>query len=424
MNSIKLLGLNELKNTPLIASISGGVDSMVLLDLLIKENYQIIVVHFNHNKRLESLAEANALKDYTSKRNIPFEYIQLEPINDNFQAEAHKLRKKHLIEIAKKYQSKHIITAHHLNDLAETILMKLSRGSNLYGYAGMQIAHQEKEMTYLKPLLHEKKQTLYDYATAHDLMYFEDASNQADTYTRNRFRNHIVVALEKENNQFLEKTLQFSNLINETSNYILKQVKPYLTKDKLNVTEFNTLDVVLKKAILSKKMEENNIEVTNQKLEDAIHFLSTSGPNQSLDLSKDYVLQRVYNQAQIRQKSSPKPFKMQLDLNALNILPNMGYITFLKDQFNSSNYEIKLCYNKLALPLYVRSRENGDTLIFPYGKKKLKDFYIDHKIPKYLRDTDLIITDCNNQILAVLGRYYNKVETNNEQLTLVYKRGI
>ncbi|MFA7376743.1 MAG: ATP-binding protein, partial [Acholeplasmataceae bacterium] len=52
MNNIKLLGLNELKNTPLIASISGGVDSMVLLDLLIKENYQIIVVHFNHNKRL------------------------------------------------------------------------------------------------------------------------------------------------------------------------------------------------------------------------------------------------------------------------------------------------------------------------------------------------------------------------------------
>lgn len=424
MNPIELIGLDNLNNSTLVLSVSTGVDSMVLLDLLLKKNYSVVVVHFNHNKREASVTEANYLKTYCEERNIPFEYFILNINQDNFQNEAHALRYKHLEDVAKKYHTPYILTAHHLNDLAETILMKLSRGSNLFGYAGMQPILNRHDNILIKPLLYEKKERLYEYAKMHDITYFEDHSNKEDTYTRNRFRNHIIPELIDENSQFLEKTKQFSNLVSEASNYITKQAKPYLEKDRLNLREFNQLDTIIKKTILGHKFEMKNIEITNQKLEDSINFLSNTGPNQSLDLSKDYILQVTYHLAEIKHKTAHKPFKMELMLDSLNILPNMGYITFLKEQFNSSYYEIKLCYNKLALPLYVRNRQPGDMLYFPYGRKKLKDFYIDKKIPKHLRETDLIITDKNDQILAVLGRYYNRLEENNEELTLVYKRGI
>jgi tRNA(Ile)-lysidine synthase len=102
----------------------------------------------------------------------------------------------------------------------------------------------------------------------------------------------------------------------------------------------------------------------------------------------------------------------------------MGYVTFLDDTSNISVYEIKLCYNKLALPLWARHRESGDILEMPYGHKKLKDFYIDKKIPLDQRDKDIVITDNHNRILAVLGRYYNQSTDLTDSIKLRYKRGI
>jgi tRNA(Ile)-lysidine synthetase-like protein len=101
----------------------------------------------------------------------------------------------------------------------------------------------------------------------------------------------------------------------------------------------------------------------------------------------------------------------------------MGFVTFLDAPSNSSFYEIKLCYNKLALPLVARQRQPGDVLEFPYGKKKLKDYYIDHKIPMHIRDRDIIIADQTGRILSVLGRYYNTSTDLDSVIKLRYKRG-
>ena len=161
-----------------------------------------------------------------------------------------------------------------------------------------------------------------------------------------------------------------------------------------------------------------------KKINGLVTFLLNAGPNQSYQLNEQYVFQKNYKHAFIKTKNEPVSFNVKLDIDAFNVLPNMGYITFLNSQFNSSNYEINLCYNKIALPLWARTRKNGDTLVFSYGKKKLKDFYIDKKIPKHLRDSDIIITDNDGQILAVLGRYYNQLASNTNKISLVYKRGI
>ncbi|MCU0105592.1 tRNA lysidine(34) synthetase TilS [Acholeplasma vituli] len=417
--------LKPFMDHPWVISVSTGVDSMVLLDMALKMNHPVIVAHFNHQKRDASVIEAAYLKSYCEKKHIPFEYIVLHIEGNNFQDEAHHLRKMHLEKIAHKYNTPYILTAHHSNDLAETILMKLSRGSNLLGYSGFQMVSKRNEFIYLKPLLNFSKDMLYDYAKTHEVHFFEDASNLENHYTRNRYRNSIVPLLMDENPQFLAKINQFSNHLYEAFSYIRSQSKSYLVKHKndIQITSFFSEDIVIQKDILACMMEYHSIDFNQLKIESILSFLKDSGPNQTYPLNEHYILKRVYQKASITKKSKTHAFHQELDLTAFNVLETMGFVTFLDRPSNSSFYEIKLCYNKLALPLVARSRLPGDTLEFPYGRKKLKDYYIDHKIPLEVRNRDILIVDQTGRILSILGRYYNASTDLDSTIVLRYKRG-
>ncbi len=410
---------------PWVVSVSTGVDSMVLLDLVRRLNHPIVVVHFNHQKRIESNTEAEFIQSYCETHHLDLQYIKLEIPSGNFQDEAHHLRKQHLEGVARTYQTPYILTAHHANDLAETVLMRLSRGSNLLGYAGLQPVSAQGDFIYLKPLLSFSKGDLYTYAKNHQIHFFEDASNHENLYTRNRYRKLIVPQMIEENPQFLNKVIQYSNHLNEAFSYIRKQSKKYLSahENHLLLSTFFLEDVLIQKDIIACLLESNQIEFNQLKLDSILSFLTHSGPNQSFQLDDTLILQRVYQKVSIVEATPSRPFNQVLDLEAFNVLETMGFVTFLDAPSNSSFYEIKLCYNKLALPLVARQRQPGDILEFPYGKKKLKDYYIDHKIPMHIRDRDIVITDQTGRILSVLGRYYNTSKDLDSVIKLRYKRG-
>ncbi len=410
---------------PWVVSVSTGVDSMVLLDMVRSFSHPLVVVHFNHQKREASWIEADYLKSYCEKHGLIFEYVLLNIDEGNFHDSAHKQRRLHLERVALRHQTPYILTAHHANDLAETVLMKLSRGSNLLGYSGLQAVSKQGDFIYIKPLLSISKTALYDYAINHQIRFFEDVSNQADLYTRNRYRKNIVPELIEENPQFLDKVLQYSNHLYEAFSYIRKQSKNYLNdnQNRIQLSTFFLEDVVIQKDILACLLESHKVEFNQLKIESILSFLHTSGPNQSFPLSESLILKRVYQKVDILHSISIKPFHHILDLDAFNVLETMGFVTFLDAPSNSSFYEIKLCYNKLALPLVARSRQPGDVLEFDYGKKKLKDYYIDHKIPMDIRNRDIIIADQTGRILSVLGRYYNTSPDLESIIKLRYKRG-
>ena len=135
INSVNDL-LKDHKNEKIVVSVSGGVDSLVLFFILLNLGYDLVLVHFNHQKRDNSILEADYLKTLCEELNVPFEYFILD-IKKDFHNEAHHLRKKYLTEVATKYNTNIILTAHHANDLLESILLKIARGSNLVGYAGL-----------------------------------------------------------------------------------------------------------------------------------------------------------------------------------------------------------------------------------------------------------------------------------------------
>ncbi len=417
--------LNPFFDHPWVVSVSTGVDSMVLLDLVRKLDHPIIVAHFNHQKREASIEEAQYLKSYCESYGLIFEYVVLTIEDGNFQDQAHQLRKHHLERIAKRHQTPYILTAHHLNDLAETVLMKISRGSNLLGYSGLQTVSRQDNFVYIKPLLSFSKAQLYDYAKKANIRFFEDASNQDSLYTRNRYRKTIVPNLVEENPQFLDKVYQYSNHLYEAFSYIRKASKKYLNdhQNRIQLQTFFLEDIVIQKDIIAALLESYTIEFNQLKIDSILSFLKTSGPNQSFTLNDTLILKRIYQKVMVTTDKEIKPFNQVLDMTAFNVLETMGFITFLDVPSNSSFYEIKLCYNKLALPLVARSRLPGDVLEYSFGKKKLKDYYIDHKIPLDIRDRDIIIADQTGRILSVLGRYYNESKDLDSIIKLRYKRG-
>lgn len=407
----------------LILAVSGGVDSTVLLYLLKALNANVVVVHFNHQQRAESIMEAEYVKSLAQTFDYPYEYFELS-IEKDFHNEAHQQRRTHLLAVATKYNSDVIITAHHSNDLLETILMRLSRGSNLLGYGGFVESYYKDGFHFLKPLLSVSKEQIIDYAKSHDIRYFTDASNKSDTYTRNRYRHHIIPLLLEENPSILEKTLQYNKTLQDAFFHIRKSSVAFLKgHDFFLISDYLKLDRIIQQDIIAYLLENQDIEFSYPKIEQIIDFLQTAGPNSHYDVGHAFVLQKVYNKVYLQPKTTPTFINQELDLKMFNVLKDNTSIEFSNDLTDLENYPVVLCYNKLALPLFIRNRMPGDVLYFPYGHKKLKDFYIDKKIPKHIRDRDLLIVDANNQVLAVLGKYYNECPDNKDHILLKFSRG-
>ena len=136
-----LKNIDITKEKYLLIGASAGPDSMALLHYLLNNtNKQIICCHINHNVRKESIIEEKSLKNYCKKNQIIFESTTInEYIENNFENEARKKRYAFYEKILDKYHSHYLFLAHHGDDLIETILMKIIRGSNLEGYAGIKM---------------------------------------------------------------------------------------------------------------------------------------------------------------------------------------------------------------------------------------------------------------------------------------------
>ena len=188
---------NYLKdNITIVCAISGGVDSMCLLDIVKRYNVNIVCAHVNHNLREESFEEYEFVKKYCEDNNIVFEGIVLDKITEgNLESEFRKRRYSFFENIINKYNAKYLLTAHHGDDLMETILMRIVRGSSINGYSGFEKVSIRDSYSILRPLIYLTKDELYKYAYDNNIEYREDKTNESDKYTRNRYRKYILPKL-------------------------------------------------------------------------------------------------------------------------------------------------------------------------------------------------------------------------------------
>lgn len=210
-----------------VIAVSGGVDSVVLLDMMMKgelpgyevsnPNDQLIVAHFDHGIRPESADDAAFVQKLAATYGLAYETRREELGIDASEEKARNYRYDFLRSVAQKYKAT-IITAHHADDVIETIAINLIRGTGWRGLAVMDSPDIQR------PLLAKKKSEIIEYAKAHNLVWREDATNQDDKYLRNKVRREVAQIDEKSRRLLLmyrewQITLK-REIDNETNNLI------------------------------------------------------------------------------------------------------------------------------------------------------------------------------------------------------------
>lgn len=432
------------KNDIIVIAVSGGIDSMVLLHQLnlLKEsmNLTLIVAHINHGVREASNEEYEFVKNTAEKYHILFEGVKLDHLSkSNFHNQARTKRYEFFFQVCEKYHAKKLSLAHHLDDQAETILMRLVRGTSFKGYGGMYDSVEENQIKIIRPLLSISKETIQKYQEENLLEYRHDASNDLDDYTRNRYRHHILPVIEKENKQYRSKFIQFTNYIQE-ANKLVEEMSGRFIKSHLNthpdfiqfsIQKFNQENRIVRRDILKKSYDivtHNSSEISFKQMNQLLDILESDKPNAEMELSSGYLAQRSYDSF-VMTINSPKE-----TLSESILITHEGEWRYKDTIFTVSTNKpniisgicLELWYNNLDLifPLTVRNRVDGDKIITASGTKKIKDLFIDKKIPLKDRDSILIVTDANHQIIWIPEiRTASSIKNGDKVLYLTYKRG-
>lgn len=397
-------------NNYVVIGVSAGPDSMCLLDLLQKKTTKIVVCHINHNVRKESIEEEEYITKYCQDKNIILEKTTINNYQENnFENEARKKRYMFYEEILKKYNSKTLLLAHHGDDLIETILMKISRGSNLEGYAGIKEISNVKNYQIIRPLLKYTKEDIINYNKSNNIKYYNDSSNQSTNYTRNRYRLNILPLLKKEDKNIHKKYLKYSKTLIEYDDYIKREVKRNINnvyKDNIiNIDNLNKLDTFLIKNILYNIMNniyqnKNNI-ITDRHIQNIISLLNNTKPNIKIDLPNNKEIVKEYNKLIIKDKTSDiKNYKIEFNdkIEIENLI-----IEKIKSEDDDSNSACRLNSKDITLPLYIRNREDGDYIILKgsNNRKKIKEIFIEKKLPLKKRNNYPLLVDSNNNIIWI-----------------------
>ncbi len=390
-------------NNKYILALSGGRDSMALFDLLLKNNIPFVIAHINHQKRKQSIIEENYIIDLAKKYNIPCEVIKYTyQGKDNFQADAHNFRYNFFYDLAIKYNAKYILTAHHADDLAETIMLRLISGSNLYGYGGISKLTPYKDKFIYRALLNYSREDINNYILENNIFYFEDESNLEDDYLRNRIRHTIIPLFKEENPNFLNSINNYSTMLKESFSFIRENTINYLNNNLvLDLNTFNNLHIALKKDIINYLFEQNNIKASNNLIEDIFRIINNPKPQIDYNISKDTLFVKRYDRAYIKDNTKIETTTLKLDLENTGIFSESYKFTLTEKLINPNAKHLKLWYNDGDLPIVIRTRLPGDYLSFNFGKKKLKDYFIDKKIIKEKRDSYPIITNSIGDIIAI-----------------------
>ena len=437
MSKALLTDLNLNKTDYLIVGVSSGPDSMALLNYLQTHTKNpLVVAHINHNVRKQSQEEEQYLKKYCQDNNIIFECHKMELIsynNDTFsENEARKKRYDFFKELQKKYNASILLTAHHGDDLIETILMKIVRGSNLEGYAGIKKVSKQKDYYIIRPFLEYTKDDLLNYNQKHHIKYYLDITNKDTTYTRNRYRKNFLPLLKKEDKNVHKKFLKYSETLLEYNNYVNDEVNnllPHIYKDNiLLLAKITTIHPFLLKNIIYKILStiynnQNNI-ITEKHLTNIINLINSPKPNLTITLPKNLIIIKEYNKLYFTKTNITNENNYKVIFTNYQKIGNHILKTINNTTQNGNNI-CRLNSKKLSLPLYIRNKKDGDYIevLGLNGKQKVKDIFINEKVPLSKRKNYPLLVDNQDNILWIPNikkSKFNLKNTENYDIIIEY----
>ena len=389
-----------------LLAVSGGIDSMVMLDCFSKLNLSFEVAHYNFQLRGEESNKDEALvREICNKEGVPFN-VNTTDTNTfakenklSIQEAARKLRYDWFFELIALKKFDFIVTAHHADDNIETFFINLLRGGGIKGLCGIKNTEH-----IIRPLLLISKTEIEDYAKDNDIKYRNDSSNESLKYKRNFIRKKVVPELNNVQENASKSILKSISHLNQANDYLAKKIQQDI--EKFTRKEENSIFIDISKPIESIVLFTalNEYGFNTSQVEDIQNSNNSVGKTFH---SKTHKLLIDRNQIIIQEFA-------QKEIKTIEI-PNLGNfevpfsISFTEKEppksFKSDKNTIFLDLEKIKFPLQLRKWQEGDWFI-PLGmkgKKKLSDFFIDQKLSLFEKENTWLLTN-NQDIIWVVNQ--------------------
>ena len=426
------------KNDKILLGVSGGPDSLTMLDLFyrLRGEYklEITVFHLDHCFRSEAREEAEFVKKICQKMNLQI-VVKSFPVpsyaeEKNFTPEeaARRVRLDFMKKIIKQYSLHKISLGHNRDDLVETVLFNLFRGSGLRGLQGIEPQSEVEGVEIIHPLLFFSRQEIEAYCEFRGLNPIQDPTNKQSVYTRNIIRNEIIPLVEKKiNPEVKEAIFRTSGLIREVDESLTEkeinkkeQVISNEKKDRieLDVEKLKSLPSWLRRRIVRNviaclKGHPDNIYFEHYQLLDKLIFELETG--KKIDLKGDIGVKKIYDKLIVFRGEDreaidkycfdlPVPGEIELPGNKIIRATLVNIKACSQEELTKK----ELCFcdaGEVEFPLQVRNRKTGDKIqpLGMTGTKKVKDIFIDEKIVPLQRELIPLVVDARGRIVWLTG---------------------
>lgn len=420
-------------NSNLIVAVSGGVDSVVLLDLLTRLqpvwNWHLSVAHLNHKIRPDSDRDAQLVAGIANQYDLPFYLGQLDGSKTS-EAALRKKRYEFLNSIADGAGADYIVTAHHSDDRIETSIFNTVRGADREGMTAL----RDKRDRIVRPFLPFSKGQIITYANLKNLPFHEDCTNSDIGYSRNFVRHHILpyatVVMPDFKDEYstrLDRLELLNNRIQSKLEQVLDLLKVSEKPHRLVIkrASFLKLTPLVQLNLLSfvARRLNSGVGLTKNNLDEALKFLFNAKTGVGSNLLPGLQLERRYDNFIITLTSTVATVTKSQPSRLLSPGSSVQFSDLnlrLNDDFRPTQDEYIFIK---PISVYVRTWQSGDR-IYPVGmdgSKKLQDVFVDKKVPRSLRARWPVVVSSDNEIIWLPGlsrdrRFIASSKQNNYQL--------
>jgi len=411
-------------NTLLVA-VSGGVDSIVLLHLLVQGNYKVKLAHCNFNLRgNESDNDEHFVKQLAKDLNIQTHIISFDTINYakknklSIEMAARDLRYSWFNELLVENNYKYIVTGHHLNDSIETLFLNLARGTGYNGLTGI----SPKNGVVVRPLLFATRQAIENYAADNKLSYRNDSSNESEKHLRNIVRKYIIPAFKQLNPSFEQVMTNNFSHINEAATLLNSYFDSFASESLKNNN--NNIEIPFSKLLSKEPLKIHLYQLIKDfgfNNDAVIKIIDAFDANPGkMFYSESHCL--LIDRASIIITEKTRNEKQCFFINSLSDFNNLP-IKIRTEKLDGNDFEmIKksnfacIDFSKLNFPLELRKWEQGDSF-HPLGmtqKKKISDFLIDTKVNRLEKENVWVLISNNEVVWVVSKRLDNRFKVTEE----------
>lgn len=392
------------QNDFVVVGVSGGADSMCLLNYLlsVKDEYnlRLLVANVEHGIRgQESLDDTKFVEDYCKENSIDFKSISIDAVEEAKEQgmSVEEYSREARYNFFHSFNPDKIATAHNLSDNVETVLFRLSRGTSIKGMCGIPAVRGN----IIRPLLNCSSAEIRAYCKEQGIPYRVDSTNLDNEYSRNHIRNEIIPQFEKLNSSFENNVARFINSVQEDENCLTelaeKCVDECFKKDALVISKLKTFPISIQKRAVIKFYDMYGLSLDELHLNEIIGLLHKSG---RVQISKNYFA--ISDSKRLRLAI----FEENLDFDELII--NKKIISrqeFLNNyELLKKEFDFYCDYDKINGNMIFRQRESGDE-ISPAGRdctKSLKKLFNEYHIDVEKRDSIPVICD-DEDIIGIYG---------------------